>query len=366
MPAALPLLIEQLQLSLTQSGLVVSLYSLMIAILGVVLGLMVRRFGYVAFAITGLGLVAVGSLTGSLSVTLQWLLITRVLEGLGWIMSVIAFPPLLSAFAAARDRPLVLGIWGGFVPLGAGTMLIVAPWIQHIGDWQLSWQVAGAATALALFVAWIVTRVKEQDIRHLRVGEEVLPFVELKKPVVWLFSFCFFSYSSQFTAVTSFLPTLFIDTSNWTLADTSRVVALIVLSNVIGNVAAGYLLRFGASNVSLLLGSAVVMGLCAMIVFAESMGMPVRIAAAFMFSAFGGLIPGTLFASLPRVADNPLAIGLLIGLMLQFAGLGQLIGGVVLPAVVEYFDHWQAAGVYCLLVAISGCVAAALVPRFER
>ncbi|MFK8079991.1 MAG: CynX/NimT family MFS transporter [Granulosicoccus sp.] len=364
-PAALPGLTDQLQLTLTQSGLIVSLYALMIATLGCLLGLLVRQFGYVAFAMTGLGLVAVGSLLGSMSTSLHWLLPTRVLEGLGWIMSAIAFPPMLTALAAPRDRLLVLGIWGGFVPLGAGAMLIAAPWLQHIGGWQLSWQVAGAASLLALLTVWKVTRETNTDLQSPKDGGGVFAKKEFKKPEIWLYSFCFFAYSCQFVGVTAFLPTLFIDTSNWSLANTSRVVALVVLSNVLGNVVAGYLLRRGFRSTSLLILGAAVMGISALIVFTEAFSMTTRIAAAFMLTAFGGLVPGTLFASVPRVTNNPWAIGLLNGIMLQFSGIGQLAGGVLVPGVVESFHSWQAGGVFCLLIAAAGCLAAALIPRFQ-
>ena len=42
-PVAIPLIREQWQLSLTQTGLIVSLYSILIAISGLLLGLLIRR-----------------------------------------------------------------------------------------------------------------------------------------------------------------------------------------------------------------------------------------------------------------------------------------------------------------------------------
>lgn len=364
-PAALPGLREQMQLTLTQSGLVVSLYSLMIAILGVLLGMLVKRCGYVAFAIAGLSLVSVGSFAGSLSLTLHGLLLTRVLEGFGWIMAAIAFPPILTSLTAAHDRPLVLGIWGGFVPLGAGFMLLLSPWLQQWGGWQLSWQVASALSFLALLIVWKVLRNKQSLMQLLHMGDSVVSIGTLKNPMAWLFGLCFLFYSLQYIGVTSFMPTLFVETTSWSLASTSRLVAFVVLCSVLGNAAAGYLLRRRVSNVFLLIAGAIGMGVSAMVVFTESFGIPARIVAAFMFTTLGGIIPGTLFASVANATNNPMAIGLLIGLMLQLAGVGQLLGGVLLPAVVEYFHSWQAAGVLCVLLALAGCATAALIPRYQ-
>lgn len=359
-PAALPVLRDEWQLTLTQSGLIVSLYSLLIAATGIMLGVSVRRIGYIRFAITGVAIVGVGSMAGAYAQGLPMLLLTRTIEGFGWIITVIAFPSLLTALCRPRDRELVMAMWGAFVPLGAGGMLLLAPQLQSFGGWRLSWQFAGFLSLLAAVLVFVLTRQYRVRFNELHVETGRPDLHDLKKPVVWILSACFFFYSFQFTAVTSFLPSLLIETDDWTLDYASRFTAYVIISNALGNVAAGALLRRGVNFQLLLLCGAMGMGICAFIVFNADIALSLRMVSAFAFSILGGLIPGTLFATLSKAASVPAAVGLLIGLMLQCSGAGQLFGGVAFAAAVEHFHSWQAAGVLSLIVTILASLAAVL------
>jgi len=95
-------------------------------------------------------------------------------------------------------------------------------------------------------------------------------------------------------------------------------------------------------------------GVCAVFVFAPVSAMVVRIICAFAFSMFGGLIPGVLFSTMPSAASHPSSTGLLIGLMMQLAGVGMLLGGVIIPGAIDYFTVWSAAG-WVILFTASCC-----------
>jgi len=66
-PATLPLLVDEFKLSLSESGNLVSIYALLIASCALLLGIVVSRFGYVRFAMMGLGFCVTGSLVGMLT-----------------------------------------------------------------------------------------------------------------------------------------------------------------------------------------------------------------------------------------------------------------------------------------------------------
>lgn len=357
-PSALPLLRAQWELSLTQSGLILSIYSVLIGAGGLMLGILVRRVGYVKFAIVGVATVGIGSLFGAQAEALSWLLLGRAIEGLGWIVAVIALPSLLAALSRPVDRPLVMGIWGAFVPIGAGSMLLLAPSLQQLGGWRLSWWVAaGLSLAAAVLVIFVVRRHTD---RLAPLGRDANPaqFSDLRKAVVWLLSGCFFMYSFQFIAVTSYLPTLFVETTNLSLASASTITALVIMANAVGNVVAGILMRRGLAHVPLLVVGALGMGLFALVIFTSAVSPTVRLLCAFGFSALGGLIPGVLFTTLPRAASSVSAVGLLIGLMMQLSGAGQLVGGILIPGAAETFGSWQAAGVVAFCAGVSGALMA--------
>ncbi len=362
-PSALPLLREQWQLTLTQSGLIISVHALFVATAGLLLGMLVRKAGYARFAIAGVALAGFGSVLGAHAESLTWMLSARIVEGLGWIVAVIALPTLLTRLSQATDRSLVMGIWGSFVPLGAGAMLLVVPSIQRLGGWQLSWWFAGVLSLLAALLAWRTVHRFAARLAPVEPASEVTGTADLRKPVVWSLCLCFFIYSIQFISVTSFLPTLFVDTTAMSLPVASRIVAFVIMANAIGNVLAGVFLRRGVSYVPLLIAGALGSALCALIIFSGAVPSALRLLSAFGFSAFAGLIPGTLFATLPRAASSVSAAGLLVGLMMQWSGMGQLVGGIVLPGAVDYFERWEAAG---MVAMVAGVVSALLAWRSRR
>lgn len=361
-PVAIPLLQDLWHLSLTQSGLIISLYSILIASCGLLIGIAIRRFGYVLFAIIGVATVGFGSLLGSYAESLPLLLAGRALEGLGWIISVIALPSLMAALSMPNDRPLVMAVWASFLPVGAGCMLLLAPFLQSLGGWQLSWLFGSGVSFIAATVVYRIARSHSVDFSHLVGVSGRWDFSDLSKRVVWLLSVCFLLYSFSYIPLVSFLPLLFVETSSLTLGWASSIAALVMLSNSVGGVTTGLLLRKGFNPMSLLIMGALGSGFFALLVFAPISTTAMRITAAVGFSVCAGVIPGILFATMPKMASNPSSIGLLIGLMMQLSGVGMLLGGVIIPGAIEYFDAWLAAG----WVALSTASCCALLAFFCR
>lgn len=364
-PPALPELRQYWQLSLTQVSLIVSLYALLIALFGALVGQQVQRFGYVRFAVFGVGLIGIASLVGSQASGLAWLLISRTIEGFGWIVAAISLPALLGAMSSRRDQPLVMGIWGSFVPVGTGAMLLLSPALQSMGQWQLAWQVSGLVSLCAAAIILLISRQQAARLVSLKRSEQRPNYADLRQPALWVICVCFLLYSFQFTSVTSFLPSMLVETSDWALPATSQFVALVVVSNVIGNVLAGVFLKRGVSSKPLLLTGALGMGTGAMLLFNDSLWLELRLCAAFGFAIAGGLIPGTCFALLPRIASSAAGVGLLIGLMIQFIGVGQLLGPIFLAASVELSDNWQGAGYIALIVSFLGVLCSIKMGRYR-
>lgn len=359
-PSALPLLRTDWHLSLTQAGLILFIYAVLIATGGLLLGMLVRRVGYPRFAMAGVGIVGVGSLLGAQSDLFHGLLATRALEGLGWIMAVIALPPLLTALSHPRDRSLVMGIWGAFVPVGTGIMLLLSPMVLSMGGWRFSWIVAGMISLLASAMVTLIVRSHPAHLAAVQSTSSTggTPLTDLRGTLIWALSGCFLLYSLQFVSVTSFLPTLLLDTTSLSLTTASQITALVIISNALGNFTAGVLMRRGLSHVPLLITGALGMGVFAFFVFTDTLPVATRLACAFGFSMSGGLIPGTCFATLPMAVSVTSAVGLLIGLMMQSAGVGQLLGGLVVPLAVDYAGSWQAAGFVLLAIGVLGSLLA--------
>jgi nitrate/nitrite transporter NarK len=139
-----------------------------------------------------------------------------------------------------------------------------------------------------------------------------------------------------------------------------------MLANITGNIAAGILLDRGLPRVRLLQVAALALASGSSLLMIEGLPVALRIAGAVLFSAFGGLIPGSLFAGVARHAPSPRHVATVNGLMLQGVALGQLLGPAMTTWIVQRAGTWTAALIYLLPMAALSLLAATALGRLEQ
>ncbi len=345
-PAAIPSLIDQLQIDLFWAGLVISAFAFITGTTGLFMGRFTDRIGHHHAAVAGLLSCTLGSLVGAFATDIAVLLASRILEGLGFILGVSSLPALIAQSTSDYDRPVALGIWGAFLPLGMSLMLLVSPWIIARIEWQGLWVVCSLLCLLWAAVFFAEFR------GHRTAGQRSGPLLEslrlVWRPAPLLLFGCFVAYSAQFLSVTSFLPTLFIDEFGFTIGGAATLSALVIGSNTFGNLASGWLLRHGVSRRTLLAIGAGGMGVASILVFSPLAPLPLRALGAFCFTSISGLIPGVITASAPMVIERPSQLGSIMGFMIQGAGVGQIIGPPLLTGTVGTLGGWSYAPVFTL------------------
>jgi len=348
--ASLTLIIDELSLNLVQAGLILSLFSLIAAFAGAGFGLLSDRIGHVRMALSGLAVSAGGAFLGAMAPDIQVLLLSRLIEGLGFILAIVALPSLISRSASDRDRPLAMGLWGAFMPAGIGLSMIITPVLIDWHGWRGLWNDIGFimlawGAILALTFRGAPTRAGIQ----LSTADFISNILRIGPLLVVAGFVC---YSSLYQSLTAFLPTILVTDYSVPFAQAARFGAIVVVGNIIGNVGAGWLIGRGFKPWKLLTVSFVTMGLCAMLVFATFSEPVIKIVAGFLFSAFGGMFPGTAFVLAARYSPSPSHMALMAGFMLQGAGIGQTIGPMMVSSAVEFSADWNSANL--VVVAMSG------------
>eukprot|EP01136_Pigoraptor_vietnamica_P023292 Opistho-1_new@75254 len=89
LPVAIPLLQVELSMSLLQAGFLLSLVQLAGMSLGLMVGLLADRLGPRRVMLAGLLVLAAGSGLGALAPDVPTLLVTRVIEGMGFLLAVL-------------------------------------------------------------------------------------------------------------------------------------------------------------------------------------------------------------------------------------------------------------------------------------
>ena len=94
---------------------------------GIAAGLLVRRWGDRRLLALGLLIVSAASFTGATLHDFGGLIVSRFVEGLGFVIVVVSSPAVLNRLVAPAQRSPVFGIWSTFMPAGIAVSLFFGP-----------------------------------------------------------------------------------------------------------------------------------------------------------------------------------------------------------------------------------------------
>lgn len=346
LPVAIPVLQDALGVSLVQAGFLLSMVQLAGMSLGLLVGLGADRFGPRRIMQIGLWLLAMASALGAVTHQVQWLLASRALEGLGFLLSILPAPALLrQRVAHPQTLSKALGWWGAYMPLGTAIALLAGTELMDRVGWRGAWLVLSGVS----LVAWAVLTwaVRPRLSSHARAALAPLgPRLRrtLSAPGPWLVALGFFLYSGQWLAVIGFLPTVY-QQAGYTGGWVAVLTALAAGVNIVGNVMAGRLLARGVGPGRLMSVAYGVMAMGALLAFAGDTPPTVAYLAVLLFSGVGGLIPGTLFGASVRLAPDNDTVSTTVGWMQQLSALGQFLGPPAVAWLASLVGNWHWTGV---------------------
>lgn len=367
---ALPLLRDELGLTLVESGLVATTFNVLGMTVGMLVGVLCDRLGHKQLALLGLIVMAIGGALGAASTSFAMLLSSRFLEGAGLLLLAVSAPALMTAAtASAHDRTKAIALWTTYMPAGGSLALLAAPWLIATWGWRGLWTALALAAAVgAALFARAVPRSQYGKVGSLRLVAESLA----QKGTV-VMALIFFCYVAQWTSVMIWLPTFLIDEHGTSTATAALATALLVLVNAPGNLSAGWLLAKGIRRDRLVVAAALLTALCEVGMLNETLPGGLRFALVLAFSAVSGIIPAAVFIGVPVHAKTPQHIGTGNGIVMQASHLGQFFGPLVFAWIASRLGGWNAtlggwnAALWAMLFFSAAAAALGLVlGRFER
>lgn len=342
LPPALPVLRDELGVSLVQGGFLLSLVQLGGMFLGAIAGMLADRLGPRRIMLTGLLVLSLACVAGAAAPGVSVLLLTRALEGLGFLLAVLPAPSLLRRMVREpKALSSALGFWGAYMPLGAATALFFGPPLYAFVGWRATWL---ALALLSLCCLGLVWRLVPPDVADVKPGHSNGMLQRLRTTLSargpWLVALGFLMYSGQWLAVVGFLPTIYTQ-AGWSVAAVGVMSALAAGVNMTGNVAVGRLLARGLAPGMLLGVGYLAMALGAVVTFNAHVSPSIQFAAVLVFSAVGGLIPGTLFGLAVRLAPSGQTVSTTVGWVQQLSSLGQFAGPPAVAWLAAKAGGWQ-------------------------
>lgn len=342
LPPALPVLRDALSLSLVEAGFLLSLVQLAGMTSGLAVGLSADGLGLRRCMTAGLVMLSAASALGGFAHDAPTLLVLRAFEGLGLLLAVTPAPSLIRRLAAHGDSDVLLGLWGAYMPFGAAAALLATPWFMRSIGWQATWQLlALPSLAMAVWV-WFALPPDTKTIAARPDAWTDRLRRTLTLPGPWLVALTFAVYSGQWLAVIGFLPSIYAQ-ANIGGEVAGALTALAAAMNITGNAGAGRLLRRGVAPQTLLYSGFSAMAAGAMLAFMPALdaGPFAKYGAVLLFSAIGGLVPGTLFALSVRFAPDVSTVATTVGWMQQLSALGQFTGPPLVAWVANRVGDWH-------------------------
>lgn len=337
-----PLLQSELGLDLAALGWVTSVFAVVGFVGGMPAGAIVAAAGDRRLLGIGMAMLALGTFAGAASQTFTLLLLSRTVEGFGFLLVVVAGPAILMRLVTSDRRDLVFSLWSCFMPAGMATAMLTGPFFA---SWHAIWLSNGVITLASLLSIFAAVPSSRQIPRAAvsRFRDDVTETLSSNGPTLLFVMFSL--YSLMTFTLFSFLPILLAERLHISLGTVGLLGAVITLVNVIGNLGAGYLLSRGFARGRLVATAAALMAICGLWVFLSQSGGSLVIALCVLFSAIGGMIPATLISTVPVLSPRPALAPLAMGLLMQGSNLGQLVGPVAVGTAIERFG-WASGAIF--------------------
>lgn len=359
---AVPAMRADLGISLAFAAWIVGALGALGALIGVPAGLTLSRFPPRRALIVGLAVLGIGSLAGSISGSGTLLLLTRVLEGFGFVCTILSAPRLFGFVTVPRDTALAFALWGCYMPVGSAVMMLAGPAFIQAAGWQGLWLFNGVlplAYAALIATLPIPGADSAQPSQRSLLGDLHEGF---RTPGPLLIGLAFGIYTFQYFALASLFPAMLVERLGVSIAAAGLISAGTVLANGAGNLAAGFFLRLGTPLWTILVAGYFASGALAFGIFNDATPVAAVAMLAALSLAITGLIPASIFAAAPSIGTTPALLGISLGLTTQIGVSGQLFGPTALAAFVERYG-WSSAPAIFVAVTIAGTAVALILRR---
>ncbi|HYG43719.1 MAG TPA: MFS transporter, partial [Bordetella sp.] len=352
---------SSLGLNLDALGWLTGIFALLGVVGGIPAGAVIGNFGSRRVLAAGLLATAAGAALGAASPAYSWLLASRVLEGAGFLSITVAAPSVLQRHDVVHqnDRNTAFSLWSCFMPAGMAIAMVAGPLFD---GWRSIWWASCALALFAVLAVWFAVPGSGArtpwDWHAMR--RDAARVIRARSPVLLAAAFAF--YSLMFFALFSFLPVLLMERMEVTLHTAGLLSALASAANIVGNLAAGYLLSRGMTRPVLLGAASLTMGAAGLGIFLPVLPDTGTFLLCVAFSAVGGLIPAALLSGAPLVAPAASLTPVVLGLVMQGNNLGQIVGPVAVGRAIDVYG-WQAAA---LIVALAALLATATAAALRR
>ncbi|MBL6622866.1 MAG: MFS transporter, partial [Alphaproteobacteria bacterium] len=333
-------------------GILASAFTLIAVFVGIFAGGLMAAAGPRRVMLTAIILAVIGSLVSLAGSSFATLLAGRTLEGLSLISIAVAGPTLLIQHTHSDNRGWVMGIWGGFMPLGNFLGVMAGPLLLGNFDWQGVWISSTLFAGLVgLLAFWMIP--PDATPARLRFDYQSIG-AALRLPVLVGIGICFGCHSLIFQVVLQFTP-LFVQQQGGSLLLGALLISAFCLINFFGNSESGRMIQRGYKPINLILFTFLTIPVYIVMIFLPNSPPWLMMLGLLGLAIHTGLTPPSFFYLVGQIIRQPSQTPVFMAYMMQIQGLGMLIGPATLGWSVDRLGGWEGGffvlGIPCLLAS---------------
>jgi predicted MFS family arabinose efflux permease len=339
-----------------QFGLLISLMTVLPAVLASVAGSFIDRIGsrgtLQVVALIGIAVNAAYLATGSLFAFMT----IRVLEGFIAVGAYAAAPALIMATASAERRGRAMAFWSTYSPVGVSTGLVLSASFAGTANWQGGYWVHMGLFAVLALSSPLLPRAAAATVGRTSPAKL---FSAWGQSGPLRLSLAFAALIVMGFGLTTVYPQWFARQHSVPVGYASNILSMATLVMIPGGFAAGALLARGWRDLRLLAGLMATAIVISVPLFVPGLGEGLRISAMIVWMLAQGAGIAVVTATLPRVVANPMQGAAAAGLLSQLAALITFVTPLIWQPILQA-QNWPG---FIAVVAAAAVAAWLLFPR---
>ena len=341
---SMDLLMENFDIGPAAAGWLITGCYLVSVVLALPGGVLIDKFGPLWVGLVGIAISIVGTILGCFATDYVFLMVTRVIQGVGPALVAIAVPTVISAwFSSAKRGPAMtlFSLWqsiGIFIVFAAAAYLLIP---DDVTSWHNMWYLTLAGEVVVGILYALVIRMpsERQDLDEVEAedsSETKGSMLEgFKSVATWALALAFACWAVLADTFINFTPLYCIEVLGLDSAVANADASLISIGMIVGGLVMtpilGLVKKFSQRMIFLLVGEVVLTCISFMMFgYDEAMAIPYMVATGTIMM----IIPAICFTVSPDTALKPIYLGVTMGIfaLAQNLGLGAAIAGTFLES----------------------------------
>lgn len=366
----LPDMMERLGISVSDGGLLMSAFALSALVMAIVGGVLIDKFGVRSIGIAGLAVSLAGNIVGLFEVPVAVLMLTRVLEGIGYGVISVCGPVVISAWYSPEKRGIASGFWGSYVGAGVLVAMVSANPLLASGTWMNMWTFALITLGIAFLLFLLFVRMPPQDERQdADVREENSEASLLKgflAPGAVLLGLMFLLLDFGLDSFNNFSVTYLNEYLGFEYGSANLISTIGCITMILGSLVGAVVLAKSKNRGLVLLVTIVLSTACFFLQFRLEGDFIVMLVYQSIAAAIYGALPAMFYALVPEVATSRKTVGAAVAVVILGQNVGTLIGPTIVGMVVDASSWATSATVMGVVSCISIVAAVIYMKKFQK